>query len=276
MKTGSKPRGAPFVLLTFGPMIDSELSRLVLDHYGIAFVEERHLFGWASVHTLVRGRSATIPMLLGTDRGRRLRLAGPRAMVEHFDVRFPEARRLLPPREPLRRQVEADWRRFNGELATYTAALAYHHLLPHREIMLEVFARGVAGREAAMVGWAYAPLRSLITLLLRLSDGKARDCLALIRVVFAQVDARLATGRTQLAGDTVTLSELSLAAAAAPLLLPHGYRSPVPRFDQMPPVLQDIVAELREHATARFIARFYETRQRPGAAGDAPKQAATS
>ena len=265
--TGSEPRQAPFVLLNFGPMIDSELSRLILDHYGIRFVEERHLFGWASVLSLVRGGSIRIPVLLGTDRRRRVRLAGPRAMVEFFDGRYPEARRLLPPREPLRRQVEADWRRFHGELATFTATIAYFHLLPHRDIMLEPFARGTPAREAAMVDRVYSLLRGLLTLLLGLSDGKARDCMAMARQVFAQVDARLAAGRAHLVGKTVTLSELSLAAAAAPLLLPDGYRSPAPRPDRMPAALQGIVAELREHATARFVERFYGTRQRPVAEG---------
>ncbi len=42
-------------LLTFAPMIDSELARLLLSHYRVLYVEEDHLFGWVSLLTLLRG-----------------------------------------------------------------------------------------------------------------------------------------------------------------------------------------------------------------------------
>jgi glutathione S-transferase len=97
----------------------------------------------------------------------------------------------------------------------------------------------------------------MLTFLLQLSAGNAQDALTEIRMIFEKTDARVADGRRYLAGDTLTLADVGLAAAAAPLLLPAGYRSPIPPFERMPPELQAIVTEMRQHDTARFAQRIY-------------------
>jgi glutathione S-transferase len=244
---------APLSLLTFAPMIDCETSRLVLGHYGIAYREEPHVFAWVSILALRHAFTPRVPVLYGQG----LRLAGPRAIVDHFEENCPVARKLIPARMPLHLQVEADWNLYNGELATYTAVVAYFHLLPHRDIMLEPFFRGIPPGEKSVLGGTYPLQSALLTLLLQLSAAKAQDALTRIRMIFQKTDARLAGGRGYLAGDALTLSDLSLAAAAAPLLIPQGYGSPIPPLDSMPPEMKAIVAELRQHETARFVQRIY-------------------
>jgi hypothetical protein len=74
-----------------------------------------------------------------------LRLTGPRKMADHFEQTCPRNMQLLPPTQPRRTQIEADWALYNGELALHTAVVAYFHLLPHPEIMIEAFSRGIPG-----------------------------------------------------------------------------------------------------------------------------------
>jgi glutathione S-transferase len=253
----------PLAMLTFAPMIDSELSRLILAHYAIPYREEPHLFGWASVLALLHGGYGRVPLIYGGGR----RLTGPRALVDHFDALFPEDRALLPARQPLRTQVEEAWERYNGELATYTARVAYFHLLPARDIMLEPFSRGVPRSEAAVVRPAYGLLRWLFTMLLRLKPATARDALARVRTAFDRTDRLVADGRRYLAGGRLTMADLALASAAAPMLLPAGYAAPVPPLAAMPPAMQAIVAELRQHPTARFVERIYALHPPQPAAG---------
>ncbi|WP_426955582.1 hypothetical protein [Muricoccus radiodurans] len=244
---------APRTLLTFAPMIDSELCRLLLDRYGVTYQEEPHLFGWASLLSLRRGGTLQVPLLYGGG----LRLAGPRAMVDHFEPTCLRERKLLPARQPLRTQVEADWQQFHGPLADDTAALAYFHLLPHRTLTGELFARGVPPGEASALDWAYPLLRGAFTFFLRLGPGRAADALTRIRMACDVTDARLADGRPFMNGDALTLSDLALATALAPVLLPDGYRSPHPRVEDLPPTMRAVVAELRKRRTAHHVGRIY-------------------
>jgi glutathione S-transferase len=241
-------------LLTFAPMIDCETSRFVLRHYGVSYRERPHVFGWASLLAFCRSFSLEVPVLYGGG----LRLVGPRAIVDHFDALCDPGTMLVPAREPLQTQVEADWALFNGELAAYTAVIAYYYLLPHPEILTEPFFRGVPRYEKFLFGCSYALQRAILSLLLRLGAGRDDDCLRRSRLIFDHVDRSLKDGRRYLAGDRVTLSDLGFAAAAAPLLLPEGYRAPIPPLDSMPQAMKDIVAEMRQRPAAGFVTRIYK------------------
>jgi glutathione S-transferase len=243
-----------YSLLTFAPMVDSELCRFVLMHYSVPYQERPHTFGWGSLLALGRCGNLRVPAFYGNG----VRLAGPRPIVEHFDRSCPTERMLLPSRQPLRTQVEADWDRYNGQLAAYSAVLAYFHLLPHREIMIEPFFRGVPKTEATVFRGTYPLLRGLLTVLLQLGERKAKDALVRIRMIFGATDVQIRDDRPYLAGNRLTLGDLSLAAAAAPLLLPRGHGSPIPPLERMPSEYAKIVAELRQHPTAAFVQRIYD------------------
>jgi glutathione S-transferase len=246
--------GGTHTLVSFAPMIDSELSRLVLTHYAVGYREERHLFGVASVVSLARAAKIQVPVLCGGG----LRLAGPRAMVAWFERTCPVERKLLPAAQPLNSQVEADWTRFNGRLAAETAVFAYFHLLPHRDIMMAPLCRGLPAMEAtALRSWAYTPMRQLLTLLLRLSTARAADALVRIRMGFDYIDNLVVDGRRYIAGERLTLSDLALATAVAPVLLPEGYGAPAPPLEAMPAAMASVITELRARPTAAFVQRFY-------------------
>jgi glutathione S-transferase len=265
---------APYSLLTFAPMVDSELCRFLLLHYAISYRERPHTFGWVSLLALGRCGTLQVPALYGSG----LRLAGPRQIVEHFDQSCPTEQMLLPSRQPLQIQVERDWELYNGQLAAHSAVLAYFHLLPHRDIMIEPFFRGVPETEASVFRSAYPFLRGLLTILLQLREPKAKDVLVRIRMIFDATDMRVRDGRPYLVGDRLTLGDLSLAAAAAPLLVPRGYGSPIPPIGRMPNDYAKIVEELRQHPTSEFVQRIYDRHYFPQAGArraSAPSACAT-
>jgi glutathione S-transferase len=234
-------------------MIDSEFARLLVRHYGLEFREEDHLFGWVSLLTLLHGGYGRVPLLFGSG----VQLSGPREVLQHFDRSISSDRRLLPDIQPLRRAVELDLERFNGQLAEDVAAVCYYHMLPDRIVMSSLFGRSVPPFEAKCVLYVYPALRWLFSLLLRLKEPRIKDAAIRIRIAVAHIDRRLADGRTCISGESLTVADLALASALAPLILPPDYIAPVPQYDQMPPELKSLVTELRETPTGKLVQRFY-------------------
>ena len=249
-------RPKQLAMLTFGPMIDSEMSRFVLWRYAQPYREERHIFGWASILAVLHGGTGQIPLIYGN----RLKLTGPRAVIDHFDTCCDASQILIPAQQPLRTQVEADWATFNGELAGYTAKIAYFHLLPHRDILLEPFVRGIPSLEARLTPALYPALRGLFTLLLRLDPKVVADSLVQASRIVDEVDRRIGDGRRFLNGDHPTLSDLSFATALAPLLLPEGYTAPLPTYEQMPAELKQLIDSFRQRPSSALVSRIYALR----------------
>jgi glutathione S-transferase len=240
-------------LLTFPPTIDSEACRFLLAHYGVTYREEAHLFGWASVLSLWHGWTARIPLLYG----KQYRLAGPQQIADYFEKRCGPEQKLVPADKQISGEVALDWDRFNGTFGTAVAVFAYYHLLPHRDIMLEPFSRGMPAGEQSFLKKAYPSFAGLFRLLLRLNAQHAGESLATIRSTFGDIDRRLRDGRPYLAGDRFTLADIALASSAAPVLLPQGFTAPLPSLEQMPPEMATLIGELRQHETARLVSRIY-------------------
>jgi glutathione S-transferase len=247
--------GAGRTLLTFAPMVDSETSRLLLAHYRVDYAERDHLFGWASLLTLLHGGYGQVPLLYG----RGLRVTGPWGIVGHFDASAPPERKLIPDDPALAASAKADWERFNGEIGADAAVFAYFHLLPQRALMVPIFAAPVPPTEARLTPFFYPLLSGLFRLLLRLSAPRAEQAQCRIRALFDETGDRIADGRPYLCGERITLGDIALAAASAPLLLPAGYGATMPAREAMPAPLADFADELRAHPTGRFVARLYAT-----------------
>ena len=264
-RTGSPATtAAPATLLTFPPMIDGELTRFVLDQHGIAYDERPHIAIVANLIALARARTINLPVLSNILSGTVPAIAGARPIIDWSETQGPPARRLVPSGPAQAATVERLWHRANDDLAAATAAFAYFHLLPHRAIMIVPLSRGAPGWEVFATKLAYPVFAGFIGKVLGLSEAKAATSLATIRAVFAECDALLADGRDFLTGDRLTLADIAMATAAAPLLLPEGYGAPIPPLAAMPPVLQELVAALRRTRTAGFVQAVY--RQRPAKA----------
>ena len=244
---------APLTLLTFAPMVDSEFSRLLLRHYGVAYHEDDRLFGWVSLMAFVRSGSGRIPLLYG----RGLKKTGPRPIAAHFDPLAPADRRLIPDDPETAAQVEADVHLYNDQMAVHTAEFAYYHLLPLRELMTGIFSGPIPPNEAEWVPRVYPLLAAAFGLALKLGPERAATALERIRAMFVKTDERVADGRRFLCGDRLTFGDLALASAAAPLLQPKGYGAKMPAVEILPAKLRDAVRELRTHPTAAFVQRIY-------------------
>jgi glutathione S-transferase len=239
-------------LITFPPSLDSEFSRFLLTHYGIERREERHVIFISSAITLARARTVRFPVLFDES----LRLNTVHKLIDHFEPLAAAERRLVPPGTDLV-ALRRDWKLFHSELNTATTVLAYYHLLPHRDIMVEPLSQGAPRMEVKAVERGYPVFQALIGALLRLSPARAERMLATIRSCLQRVDDRLADGRPYLLGERFTLSDMAFAIAAAPVVWPDEYGGAVPALAATPPALQAIVGECRDRPSGALALRLY-------------------
>jgi glutathione S-transferase len=242
-------------MLTFNPMVDSETTRLVCRYYGIEVDERDHLFGWVSLLTLLHGGHGVIPLVYGEG----FALTSPSEVVRHFDPTLPPERRLSPAEEPLAAEITEDWKTYNGGMGRDIAVFSYFHLLPERALMEPIFAAPVPAFEAKLVPLVYGLLSKLFTKLLQLSPQNAAEAADRMRATFVATDRRIADGRRYLCGDRLTLGDLALCAASAPLLLPRGYGALMPAPEALPPAARALSEELRAHPTGDFVQRLYDS-----------------
>ncbi|WP_052134832.1 hypothetical protein [Sphingomonas sp. 37zxx] len=66
-------------------------------------------------------------------------------------------------------------------------------------------------------------------------------------------------GRALLAGDRLTISDIAMCAAFAPLLLLHSYGALMPPVEVTPPPLRALMQELRARPTAGFVQRLFDS-----------------
>lgn len=238
-------------MLTFAPMVDSECTRLVLTHYGIAFNELDHIFGWASLLAILHGGYGRVPLVYGGG----LHGSGPRAIVNKVDEKMGE-RRLLPGDPQLLSDVEKSWALFNGELALNVAVFSYYHLLPNRESMVGAFSRELGPREQRLCAPTYGAVRLLFTILLRLTSARAAAALSEIRRILDIADEAVKDGRSHLHGNRMTLADLGLLSAWEPLALPRRYRRHVPPLAELPKEFIEVVEETRARPVSAFAGRM--------------------
>ena len=238
-------------LITFAPMVGSEVTRLLLRHYDVRYVERDHLFGWASVISLLHGGRGAIPILCGNGPTKR----GARTIADHFEPLAHPARRLLPETDAA--AVEADWQTLYGQFKADIAIFAYYHLLPERAMMVPVFAKPLSAIEARLTGLLYPALSAMFRLLLRLNAANAADAGARILDTLHSFDARLYDGRRFLTGEKLTLGDIALAGACAPLLQPEGFGTVMPLITAMPAPMRDLIAAMRDTRAARCVEAVY-------------------
>jgi glutathione S-transferase len=226
----------------------------MLSHYGIPFREDPHALIFSSFASLRRAFTPVFPVTCGQS----VRPTTARAIVDHFDAGRPEDTRLLPT-GPARDVVESDWSAFRTRLGTDVAVFAYGKLLPYRALMAGPLAAGAPFYEVRAVARAYPLFANLLRLLLWTTPARIRGAVDAVRRAVDAVDARLSDGRRYLLGDRLTLSDLAFAVAMGPLVLPDGYGGALPPECVMPPVMREVIAEMRQHRAGQFVSDVYRT-----------------
>lgn len=245
---------APLTMIAFAPMIASETTRTLCRWYGVAYQEEDHLVGWAQLLTQFHGGTGVAPLVYGKG----LRMTGPMAVVNQYDKLAAPTHRLLPD-GPEQAGIKADWETLYGKFSDYIALYAYFHLLPARKLMAPIFAAPVPPFEAWLTPLVYPIMGWLIRSKLKITPATAQAAGEQIPQIVAEVDRRLADGRSFLNGERLTLGDIGFACSTAPLLQPTGYGTVMAKVSEMPPTIRDFIDTLRQQhpTTVAYVERVY-------------------
>src|ERR1700712_819285 len=123
--------------------------------------------------------------------------------------------------------------------------------------MIPVFQRGIPAWEQRLTGRFYPALRWIFTLLLRLQLPVNADALTRVEIAVTAAETRLAGDRLFLVGDSLTLSDLALASAMAPLVLPPAYAARLPALDTMTDEIQRLVGHFSNRPIGRYVNRIF-------------------
>jgi glutathione S-transferase len=241
-------------MLTFAPTLDTEQARLMLDYYGVDYREKDHLVPWAMLLTQLHGGNGKVPLVYGKG----VAASGPMEIATHYDTSLPEPLKLVPTETAAATQFAADWALTNGTMSAGTAIYAYYYLLPEKKLMAPIFAAPTPWLQRVTMPLFYPLMRKMIAAQLKLSPERAEEARGRILASFDETDRRVADGRLYLNGDErMTLADIALAAAAAPLLLPKGFGTVLPTVEQSPAPMAELMRSLAQRPTARFVQRLY-------------------
>jgi glutathione S-transferase len=244
-------------LVTIGVSHYCEKARWGLEWAGVGFVEEAHAPGMHFLATRrAGGRSA--PVLVWDGRT----LTDSTDILRAADAKAASGRRLYPENEAERREVDALEEDFDEKLGPAVRRVIYHLLFARRDQALPVMGGGAPRGERAALAIVYPLLRAGMRRAMKIDDLGAERSRQVIDRVFEDVAQRLEGGRRYLVGDRFTAADLTLAALAAPAVLPADYGVPLPRLDQASPAIQDFVTRHRATPAGQHALRMYREHRR--------------
>lgn len=246
-----------------------EKARWALERAGLSYREERHVQGVSIVAALRAGRSLTTPVLIAPDGV----FGESEDILRYADRGLPEAHRLFPEDPAVRADAEELSRRLDTELGPQTRRIAYARLFRAKGVLLKMNNQGVPDWEARLlratwpvatraiavrIGLGSTPLTRAIAARTALGSTPVAEDEQQVRRVLDEVAERLGDGRPYLSGQRFTVTDLTFAALAAPVVAPREYGVRLPEIDDLPANFAAFVRECREHPAGAYALRLFE------------------
>ncbi|MDW3191191.1 MAG: cytochrome P450 [Cytophagales bacterium] len=234
-----------------------EIARWVLDLQGILYKDEPHAPGlYVPVVNKLSGGTGiwNNPVLVTTDA---LVYTVP-SIVQLIEERSAPENKIIPDDPDERKEVLELYEKIYSNLTGPLSKLVYTYLLPHRKYAVPLFTRRVPWKERVIFKLGYPILRNALSKGLGLADGTVEERLKAVDEVFDFVDDLLQDGRKYLAGNRLSLADITFASVAGPLILPDQYGAVITDINEIPDELRQIVYRLRATKAGQFVLRLYQ------------------
>jgi glutathione S-transferase len=228
-----------------------EKARWALERAGVEYQERAHLqvLHWVAVRRAGGGRTAPV-----------LR-CGDRVFAESADiVSFADSHGAgLSSGDPDVRALEDS---LDERLGPHGRRWMYDELRGESALVERYAPTGVPAWQRRALPLGFPLVARVIDRYLDITPESAAESLQIVRAVYDEVGERLSDGRPYLMGDAFTAADLTFAALSAPLVLPPEYGVPLPRVEELPARMADVVRELRAHPAGAHALAMYRSERR--------------
>jgi glutathione S-transferase len=231
-----------------------EKARWSLEAAGVPFKEEGHCPLLHRVAVKRVGGRGSVPVLAVEGRAA---IDDSPLIVQFADAQAAADRKLWPAAGPLRDEGLALERQLDVDFAPHVRRIVYFHVLPRRDLALQLFRIDAPPRERAIARAAFPVLRVLMKRFMRIHEPGMRRSQSAVRRAFDMIGERLRDGRPYLLGDRFSAADIAFASFAAPLLqAPEHPKVRVPIESLTAPLLDEIRLS-QQHPAGIFALRMY-------------------
>ncbi|MCA9594696.1 MAG: glutathione S-transferase [Myxococcales bacterium] len=241
----------PYRLVTMGPSHFCEKARWALSRAGVPYQEERHVPLYHAPASYRAGGRRTVPVLV-TDSGT---IADSTGILELADRH--SGGRIYGEGGNVRRLSRELEEKLDARFGPDTRRFVYFHILDDKQQVTQAFGHGAPLSERAAFSVTYPLIKRLMKRSMRITAEASKRSHTRMNDTFSEMGELLSDGRRYLTGDQLTAADITFAALAAPVLLPHGYGAPLPSIDEVPEQLAAEVRRYRETPAGKFAMRLF-------------------
>ena len=150
------------------------------------------------------------------------------------------------------REMEIEFGRKLGKL---TRLATYRDLLPHKNLFLSCMSTTPL-TEQRWLSMGFPIFSWLIGKSLNINESSCQRAVEAIYDIFDMVEDS-AKGDF-LIGNSLSIADISFAAISAPVILPEGYGSPLPKLVDLPEKAQQLIDSFRSTAAGQRVIRLYQ------------------
>jgi glutathione S-transferase len=182
-------------------------------------------------------------------------------IVQYADAQAVPDRKLWPAAGRARDEALELERQLDVDFAPHVRRFIYFHVLPRRDLALELFRIDAPPREHAVARVAFPAMRVLMKRFMRIHEPGMRRSHGAMRRMFDAIGERLRDGRPYLLGDRFGAADIAFASFAAPMLQPPEHPKVRVPLESLPPPLIDEIRVSQRHPAGVFALRVYRERR---------------
>lgn len=239
-------------LIIIGPSHYCEKSRWALEHAGISFTEEGHP-PFLHVRPVKKaGGTRTTPVLVTP-----AEVLDDSIDISKWIAKQPNIKwnPYGDTKENANRIAELE-ALFGGKLGKLSRLFIYHHLLPHKKLVMKCMQTSTPKSEQQWFSWGYPIFSFLMKKGININKESADRAYKKLKELMEEYES-MAEGEF-FVGAQLTIADITFASLAGPLVLPEKYGSIVPNLDELPPKLYEIVQEFRSMNGGKRVLRLYQ------------------